>query len=280
MSEDQEDDKPESGALLDTVSIAELAPSDLSDPRIVLQLFEARQRLSSAPTISTHELTPSPMVLATGAASAPGVRPSATDEIRDSLNPLSISAYHPPKTPPGLEAVPTLERTSVRVAAEYDPKAPTRRRLRRPSTHPPPTMSAERWLVQGILLGGLFVAVVIVLAHQISQRVNWSPANDSLVARGGNAASAPSPIGRPSRLVHHRSPRVREGLLERVVGQAGPRRGASPAEAGDMAIADNQALAVDGGTTGPRAGTAVRPVDPTHNAKPRGSPGTKRLWLE
>jgi hypothetical protein len=79
-------------------------------------------------------------------------------------------SYHPPRKPPE-SVVPPAPSVSFSVAPEYDPRAPTRPRVRRSSLRPPPvsqTFGLDRMLVWGMLLGGVFVAVVVMLVYRLA----------------------------------------------------------------------------------------------------------------
>ncbi|MGC4070514.1 MAG: hypothetical protein QM784_38780 [Polyangiaceae bacterium] len=91
---------------------------------------------------------------------------ATTAEERTTQRALS---YHPPRHPPESQAPPPPE-TSISVAKEYDPHAPTKPRVRRASTLPPPPalFGLDRMLVWGMVLGGLFVAAVIVLVNKLA----------------------------------------------------------------------------------------------------------------
>lgn len=79
------------------------------------------------------------------------------------------SSYHPPCIPPS-SVVPPPDAASVSVASEYDPKAPTKPRVRRNSSGPPPPLlfGLDRMLVWGLVLGGLFVAAIVVIVLQFA----------------------------------------------------------------------------------------------------------------
>ncbi|HEY5958748.1 MAG TPA: hypothetical protein VIV60_19440 [Polyangiaceae bacterium] len=97
------------------------------------------------------------------------------------------AAYHGPRTPPTSIAPPPAE-SSFSVASEYDPKAPTKPKVRRNTSVPPAPLlfGMDRMLVWGLVLGGTFVAAIVVIVHQLT----------SLDTRGpyrGNA-SPPQPV--------------------------------------------------------------------------------------
>jgi hypothetical protein len=156
-------------------------------------------------------------------------------------------SYHPPRIPPESQAPPPPE-TSISVAKEYDPHAPTKPRVRRASTLPPPPalFGLDRMLVWGMVLGGLFVAAVIVLVNKLapsggpsvqggvsggqvlqlqpSDLPSAAPSADkpTVAAMGGSSGQAATTSDRPSRRALPRDP-----LQRRNVG--GPRNASSPA---------------------------------------------------
>jgi hypothetical protein len=83
--------------------------------------------------------------------------------------PAESISYHPPRKPPNSVAPPPPAAT-ISVAPEYDPRAPTKPRVRRISSQPPEVLlfGLDRMLVWGMLLGGLFVAIVFILVHRLA----------------------------------------------------------------------------------------------------------------
>lgn len=110
-----------------------------------------RRRAGSLPSVPDAEQPPSASVLATDRAIAePVERPRYS--------------YHPPKTPPGMLPPTPIIRERISVVPECDPHAPTRPRMRRGSSlPPPPTAGRERMLLLGLVMGGLFVAVMVLV---------------------------------------------------------------------------------------------------------------------
>jgi hypothetical protein len=100
------------------------------------------------------------------------VRPGEPTGSDETTQPIS---YHPPRKPP-TSIVPSRPAASFSVAPEYDPRAPTKPRVRRVSTRPPPPLlfGLDRMLVWGLVLGGLFVAVVFVLVHRLAPKLSTS----------------------------------------------------------------------------------------------------------
>lgn len=103
---------------------------------------------------------------------------SASQLLPDERNPESSISYHAPRRPP--ESIdPPTPLVSFSVAPEYDPRAPTKPRVRRVSTRPPvPLFSGrDRMLVWGMVLGGGFVAAIVVLVHRLapSRQVGAEP---------------------------------------------------------------------------------------------------------
>lgn len=78
-------------------------------------------------------------------------------------------SYHPPRIPPS-SMVPPPAAASFSVASEYDPRAPTKPKLRRNTSAPPPPLlfGLDRMLVWGLVLGGLFVAAIVIIVHQLA----------------------------------------------------------------------------------------------------------------
>lgn len=76
--------------------------------------------------------------------------------------------YHPPRPPPSAVTPPRLE-ASFSVASDYDPKAATQPRIPRSSMPANPMLlGLDRMLIWGMLLGGLFVAVIVVIVNQVA----------------------------------------------------------------------------------------------------------------
>ena len=116
--------------------------------------------------------------------------PPATINQQNLAFPIS---YHPPRKPPS-SVIPPAPEVSFSVAPEYDPRAPTKPRVRRVSTRPPPPLlfGLDRMLVWGMVLGGLFVAAVVVLVHRLAP----SESNES--DRGDRSRNAtPLASGKP-----------------------------------------------------------------------------------
>jgi hypothetical protein len=165
-------------------------------------------------------------------------------------------SYHPPRHPPGSQAPPPPE-TSISVAKEYDPRAPTKPRVRRSSTVPPPPalFGLDRMLVWGMVLGGLFVAAVIVLVNKLA------PSSGNAAAHAGVAIAGEQTVHVPP--------------------------SAFPSATPDPVIPKST-----GGTSGPpAASTAIRPRRaplrdvPTRRgvAGPKGAPSVApvpELWIE
>lgn len=225
---------------------------DPSDAQQVLRLFEARRRLgldSSEP--APQELTPSPMVLAVGRPILPPPGLEAEEQGLRPSNPLFNAAYFPPKTPPGLEAIVVSECESVRVAPEYDPKAPTRRRLRRPSTVPPRPSISGRLLIPGLLIGGLFVALVMVVVQRLIATVESAPSSDrpNQALHSGPVPAAPVPAG----------------------------QGVGPGLASSTWVAP---MAPSGDAEAPRPSSAAGRATAVPSANRSSPRDTKRLWIE
>jgi hypothetical protein len=93
------------------------------------------------------------------------------------------TAYQPPRAPPNSVAPPAAAST-FSVAPEYDPRAPTKPKVRRrssaPPSPPPLLFGLDRMLVWGLILGGLFVGLIVVIVHQLvpgeaRQAVQFTP---------------------------------------------------------------------------------------------------------
>ncbi len=82
---------------------------------------------------------------------------SSISDTAPSLGRALPASYHPPKTPPRLVERPRGPRVSVSVVPECDPRAPTRPRMRRKSSIPPPQPQARPiphpwlWALLGLL---------------------------------------------------------------------------------------------------------------------------------
>lgn len=122
--------------------------------------------------------TPAPVTSSTPTPPEPllRMRRAVMSALRESSSPNDPSgepslSYHPPRPPPE-SLVPPTPSASISVAPEYDPKAPTKPRFRRVSTVPAPPLllGLDRMLVWGLVLGGLFVAITVVLVHHVALR--------------------------------------------------------------------------------------------------------------
>jgi hypothetical protein len=121
------------------------------------------------------EMTPTPMVADSGPAQGAAAENSwgsnanamASDDPVGSETMVAHSEYHPPRKPPTSVAPPPVG-ASFSVATEFDPKAPTKPKVRR-TTVPPPALlfGTDRMLVWGLVLGGLFVALIVVIVRQL-----------------------------------------------------------------------------------------------------------------
>ncbi len=96
--------------------------------------------------------------------------------------------YYPPRQPPTSIAPPPVT-SSFSVAPQYDPKAPTRPKARRNTSVPPPPLlfGLDRMLVWGLVLGGLFVAVIVVIVHQLALSSTQLPEH-AVIGREGTLA--------------------------------------------------------------------------------------------
>lgn len=91
--------------------------------------------------------------------------------------------YHAPRPPPSSATPPKLE-ASVCVATDFDPKAPTQPRIPRSSLPASPMLlGLDRMLIWGMLLGGLFVAIIVVIVNQVALTKLRPPAGDANSAR-------------------------------------------------------------------------------------------------
>lgn len=88
--------------------------------------------------------------------------------------------YHAPRPPPSSVTPPKLE-ASVCVATDFDPKASTQPRIPRSIPASPMLLGLDRMLIWGMLLGGLFVAVIVVIVNQVAL-TKLPPAPGNLVA--------------------------------------------------------------------------------------------------
>jgi len=101
-------------------------------------------------------------------------------------------SYHPPHRPPASVSPPAPTAT-FSVAPEYDPRAPTKPKFRRGSTVPPPPpllFGLDRMLVWGMVLGGIFVASIIILVHKLTpagqaSHRDWVQTRDVTPQSGG-----------------------------------------------------------------------------------------------
>lgn len=98
--------------------------------------------------------------------------------------------YYPPRQPPTSIAPPPVT-SSFSVAPQYDPKAPTRPKARRNTSLPPPPLlfGLDRMLVWGLVLGGLFVAVIVVIVHQLALSSSQRPEHAVIVRDEGTLAN-------------------------------------------------------------------------------------------
>jgi hypothetical protein len=138
---------------------------------------------SNAKGVARHlEMTPTPMVVgvsapATLSGHSHARAPNDSDHEAEAFDIGDASrrdssgyvAYHAPRTPPTSVAPPPAEST-FSVAPEYDPKAPTKPRVRRNTSVPPAPLlfGMDRMLVWGLVLGGTFVAAIVVLVHRLT----------------------------------------------------------------------------------------------------------------
>lgn len=81
----------------------------------------------------------------------------------------SHAEYYPPRPPPSSTA-PEEAQPSFSVASDFDPKAPTQPKIARASRVPttPFLFGLDRMLVWGLVLGGLFVAIIVVIVNQVA----------------------------------------------------------------------------------------------------------------
>jgi len=139
------------------------------------------------------------------------VRPRAKvedpDVLGSELNSLKYkqAEYHPPREPP-TSVVPPPAPATFSVAPQYDPKAPTRPKVRRNTSAPPPPLlfGLDRMLVWGLVLGGLFVAVIVILVRQLalpspgtgrgSAKGVDQPVQRDQVTRGSPQINVPAPV--------------------------------------------------------------------------------------
>ncbi len=107
-------------------------------------------------------------------------------------------SYQPPRKPPALQLLlQTQEHLSVRVAAEYDPRAPTLPKVRRRVEAPRARWSyGDHWLVGGLLAGGLFVAGVVVVVHRLALSENTPPVSSASPAAPVTAGLTGQPAAR------------------------------------------------------------------------------------
>jgi hypothetical protein len=115
------------------------------------------------------------------------------DDRSSSQSPASHAEYHPPRKPPTSVAPPPAAET-ISVASEYDPRAPTKPKVRRNSSVPPHPLwfGLDRMLIWGMILGGLFVAAIIIIVHQLALTETMRPTdpgtNRPLPNRGTDVA--------------------------------------------------------------------------------------------
>lgn len=201
------------------------------------------------------------------------VKGGSNDVGRESDNPPV--SYHPPRPPPPSIA-PPAPAASISVANEYDPRAPTKPKVRRASTLPPAPqlLGLDRMLVWGMVLGGLFVAVVVVLVHKLAPASSRPHADPSL------AVDAPPPLGLASSLrASNRQPLGSAASNAAVVGSGAPHALQVPegAEGGKAAVPSSSA----GRSTLPpakvRAPVARRASSPSPSSS---SVTDKVLWIE
>lgn len=157
--------------------------------------------------------------------------------------------YHSPRKPP-TSIVPPPAAPSFSVAPQYDPKAPTRPKVRRnPSSPPPPLLfGLDRMLVWGLVLGGLFVAVIVVIVHQLAL---------PSVPRTENAATSSE---RDSATQAGAGPLTPQGESTALEGQDGEPAATVPRD-GQTAV--DSASAVGSGSDGPDSGLGRSGGSPT-----------------
>jgi hypothetical protein len=188
--------------------------------------------------------------------------------------------YHPPRTPPPSIAPPPVA-SSFSVAPQYDPKAPTRPRARRNTSVPSPPLlfGLDRMLVWGLVLGGLFVAVIVVIVHQLALTAARRP-QDAVMERDretlanenrqpGNQQVEPLVVAHePSELARTAATGEAEPTAVHARGSAnGPERGSFHSGSVDAGVLPNSAVTRDS--------TDVEPVQAGEKVTPAGIGGGK-----
>lgn len=191
----------------------------------------------------------------------------ASQELEAETEPIELPCfdqiYQPPRTPPIATEHRTLEDVTVAVRSDYDPHALTMPRIRAPAPAPKAHISAsDRNLVQGLIVGGLFVAVVVILVHRLVF-ASGRPADSGLKPES-EPASAVSVLASP---VPDQPPAIRTITATSAIPSQTP---SSPAVTAPRAAS----VAAPAAPSGPQsAASSARTV-------PSSLPPRRKLWIE